>query len=117
MAADVSPDRHNRVSDEFIERSTVIEHHRHHAAEVTVKLRHQRSGLGLFRQIGEADQVRKEHGHRLARPEHGVVIAARVIENFFDQIFRNVTLECPARAQFFQAFQGVFKTESQQATR
>ena len=34
VAVHVSPDRHDRVADEFIERAIVLEDHRHHAAQI-----------------------------------------------------------------------------------
>ena len=53
-------------------------------------------------QSGEADEVGKQHRHRLPRAFHRAVKAARILQDFLDQVSRNVTLERAARAQFFR---------------
>ena len=109
VTAHVSPDRHDRVSDKLIERPAVIENIRHHRAQIAIQLRDQRDGIGFFRQTGEPNQIRKQNRDRLARTQHRTVKTARIIENFFDDIFRNVTLERPASAHFLDSFQRVFE--------
>src|SRR4051812_11427554 len=44
-----------------------------------------------------------------------MVIAVRVLENFRDQVFRNVTLECAARAHALENFESVLQGETNDA--
>ena len=47
--AHVSPNGHDCVANKLIERAAVIENRRHHRAEITVELRHERSRVRALR--------------------------------------------------------------------
>src|SRR5439155_22273386 len=64
MTAHVSPDRHDRVADKFVEGAAIIEHHWNHRAEVSIELRDQHCRIGALRDTGESNQVRKKDSHR-----------------------------------------------------
>jgi hypothetical protein len=59
-------DRHDRVSDELLDRAAVALNDRLHPPEVADKQRPQRLRVDRLRERGRADDVTEEYGHHLA---------------------------------------------------
>ena len=88
----------------------MLEDRRGHAAQVFVELFDQRLRIGAFGHRGEADDIGKKNRGRNAHAAQAAVEAVGIIENFFDEIFRNVAFERAAGAHLLDAFQHILET-------
>src|SRR5205814_2858273 len=66
---------------------------------------------GLFGQRRETNQIREENCHRYTHATERAVVAVWIVENFLDQIFRDVAFERAPSAQFLEPLENVFETE------
>src|SRR5439155_8616919 len=116
LAFDVSPHRHDGVANELIESAVVLKNDIGHRAQVFIQLPDQFLRIGFLAHGGETDDVRKKNRRRHARTFERVVVAAGILQNFFDQILGNVTLERASSAQLFHALNRVIDPEGADAT-
>ena len=109
-AAHVSPNRHDRVADEFIERAVVLEDDRR-SSRLRYSFSCLTSASGSAFSVSVVKPTISENRMVAGRrtPRRRAVKAVGVFENLLDEILRNVTLERPAGAQFLDAFQHVFE--------
>src|SRR3989440_1350672 len=117
LALDVPPHRHDGVTDKFIERAVVLKNDIGHSAQIFIQLSDQFLRIGFLAQGRETDDIGKKNRGRHARTFARIEIAAGILENFFDQVFGNVTLEGASRAQFFPALNRVIDPERADATK
>ena len=65
---DVAPDRHDRVSNELVQRAAVAQDAVDHLAEVGVELPHQLGFLDVLADLGVIADIGKKDGHRALVP-------------------------------------------------
>src|SRR5213075_651404 len=86
-----------------------------HFLKILVELFDQRGGVRAFGEGGETAYVGEQNGDGPAHTTQGIEISLRIIEEFFDDVLRDVAFEGFSDTAFFEAFEQVIVGERDEA--